>query len=103
MTYDSTILGVAARIRRNGLVIGDGMHLLVWDSQVTRGSCHLWCPVCHIEYRERLAEAFQVATEYRCECGAGSERLMCSSNDPFESHLFCSRCGKVFIDIAHET
>jgi hypothetical protein len=101
--YDSIILGVAARIRRNGLVIEDDMHLHVRDNPASNGMCHLWCPVCHIDYRKRLAEAFQVADEYRCECGAGAERLMCSSNDPFESHLFCSSCGKVFIDAPRES
>lgn len=103
MTYDVHVLGIAARIRRNGLVIEDGMHLHVRDSRTTSGECHLWCPACHIEYRMRLAQAFRVAQEYRCECGAGAERLLCSSSDPFESHLFCSRCGKLFIGTAQET
>jgi hypothetical protein len=99
--YDPYILATAALLRRNGLVIGDGMHLLMQNScPMEEWRCHLWCPVCHVEHRGRLAQAFHAAEEYRCECGASAEGLICIGAQPFDTHLVCAWCGKSFIFLA---
>jgi len=90
-------LVVASRIRRRGLVIGYGTHLLIWDIRAKSGECHPWCPKCHAENLKRLTEAFQVAEKFRCECGARVDELICSHIDPSESNLVCAKCGRIYI------